>query len=82
MEYVTVTKCPFYNNEIWICSGNQMNMHNHEIGIGSLLLLLLLSLLLLLLLLKMGQQHKVGREWEHSINPKTPFSHNQPMEGR
>ena len=25
---------------------------------------------------------KAGREWEHSISPKTPTPHNQPMEGR
>ena len=35
---------------------------------------------LLLLLLNMSQQCKVGRE--HSINLKTPTSHNQPVEGR
>ena len=25
---------------------------------------------------------KAGREWEHSISPKTPTPRNQPMEGR
>ena len=25
---------------------------------------------------------KAGREWEHSISPKTPTPHNQPLERR
>ena len=30
----------------------------------------------------MSQQCKAGREWKRSVNPKTPTTHNQPMEGK
>ena len=41
-----------------------------------------ISVLLLLLLLLWSPLCKARRELEHSISPKTPTPHNQPMEGR
>ena len=35
---------------------------------------------IIIIIINWSPQCKAGREWEHSINAKTP--HNQPMEGR
>ena len=39
-------------------------------------------IIIIIIIIKLSPQCKDGREWEHSISPKTPTLHNQPMERR
>ena len=38
-------------------------------------------IIIIIIIINWGAQCKAGREWEHSVSPKTPTPHNQPMEG-